>query len=115
MDPRAPPAVGADGTGEDSVFELSENWQSFPAEAILPAGAQVELDMSTGARRARLAPAVGAHSCPVTIFPDVYAKKCERQEHTLESLANLCHPAPQAAEAGDLRGCREGRYRLAPI
>jgi hypothetical protein len=45
-----------------NMFILSEQWQDIPDDAILPAGMQIEVDMTTGRKRARIPPQDAQHS-----------------------------------------------------
>jgi hypothetical protein len=43
-----------EAAGMTDVFELGDDWRDVPPDAILPPGAQTEINLTTGVRRARL-------------------------------------------------------------
>jgi phospholipid N-methyltransferase len=55
----AVPGVDASQKGDQVAFTPTHEWQTVPAEAVLPPGLEIRMNMQTGQSEARLAPGTG--------------------------------------------------------
>jgi hypothetical protein len=44
------------GPGDEGAFTPSHDWQDIPPDAVLPPGLEIEMNMETGSKRARIPP-----------------------------------------------------------
>ena len=70
------------------MFIPTHEWQDLPDDATLPPGCQIEVDVSTGTKRARIAPNGNGHDFEAA-FPEEWAKGDPKPEPGDAQLAAI--------------------------